>query len=181
MKIPNDFVKLVSVFCLIFSLDCTAQEGISGRTPIPFKADFIGNYTYVGPDTLAEAKCNETLSAWRAIVDGEGTSSYLGDFIVHFDFCGDEAGNYGNLYGYMVSAAGDTLFVSCAGQVKEGRLADHQAHVTSYWRDPFEIKGGTGKFKGASGGGTTNDYNSTEDTNSHHHWNGTITLKNEEQ
>ncbi|MBP1668794.1 MAG: hypothetical protein H6Q21_1160, partial [Bacteroidetes bacterium] len=45
-----------------------------------------------------------------------------------------------------------------------------------YWRDPFEILGGTGKFKGATGKGTTDDYNSSEDPYSHHHWTGTITL-----
>ena len=45
------------------------------------------------------------------------------------------------------------------------------------WRDPFVFKGGTGRFEGASGGGKTDDYNSSEDPNSHHHWKGTIRLK----
>ena len=62
-------------------------------------------------------------------------------------------------------------------EVITGRLEDHPDYVVSYWRDPFEILGGTGRFEGAFGGGMTDDYNSSEDTNSHHHWKGTITMK----
>jgi hypothetical protein len=58
----------------------------------------------------------------------------------------------------------------------EGRLSDRPSYVIEYWRDPFVILGGTGRFEGATGGGMTDDYNSALDPYSHHHWNGTITM-----
>ena len=49
--------------------------------------------------------------------------------------------------------------------------------MMSYWKDDFEILGGTGKFSDAPGKGKTNDYNSSEDPNSHHFWTGSITYQ----
>jgi hypothetical protein len=182
MKTLKRFSLLMVALCLTLSfLNCKGTKKSNETTTLPFKADFIGNYTYAGPDTLAVPKCVEPFTAWRAIVDGKGTGTELGNFTVHFDFCGDSLSNYGNAYAYMVGAEGDTLFVSCAGRVIEGRLEQHPAYVISYWKDPFIISGGTGKFKGATGEGTTDDYNSSEDPNSHHSWTGTITMVKEKK
>ena len=140
----------------------------------PFDAVFTGIYTSVVQDSI---KCGP--GPWMyAIVDCTGEENTLGSFTTHFEFCSDNEGHYpGNqMTSYMVAECGDTLFVSCAGQVIEGREEDHPADVVSYWRDPFEILGGTGKFEGATGEGLTDDYNSSEDENSHHHWTGTITM-----
>jgi hypothetical protein len=175
MKTIQSIFLLTALFCLsILLINCNKGKGSLKMVTEPFKADFIGNYNYVGPDTLPNPKCTDPLTDWRAIVDGKGTGT-LGDFTAHFDFCGDAESNYGNVHAWMAFGVGDTLFISGSGRVMEGRLADHSAFVTSYWRDPFEILGGTGKFYGATGKGTTNDYNSSEDANSHHHWTGTIT------
>ena len=145
-----------------------------------FEAEFLGTYIYAGPDTISTPKCTDTLSVWRAIVDCIGTSNIMGDIKVHFDFCGNENGYYGNTFAYMVDQSNDTLFIkSLEGQVKQGKTEEHPSFVTSYWRDDFEILGGTGKYKGALGGGKTDDYNSSEDSNSHHFWKGTITLNKE--
>ena len=57
-----------------------------------------------------------------------------------------------------------------------GRLDDHPEYVTSWWKDPWEITGGTGRFEGATGSGYTDDYNSAIDPYSHHRWTGTITM-----
>jgi hypothetical protein len=177
MKTIKRIVFIMAVFCLTLSfLHCNGSKGKPKTITEPFTADFIGNYTYVGPDTLPNPKCTDPFTTWRAIVDGNGTGTPIGDFTMHFDFCGDSLGNYGNVYAYMVTADGDSLFISCAGRVIDGTLDDHPAYVTSYWRYPFKILGGTGKFKGATGKGMTDDYNSSEDPNSHHHWSGTITL-----
>ena len=179
MKTLQKLFLLITVLCLSLSFsNYNRSKDIPKTTTVPFKADFTGNYTFAGPDTLPNPKCVDPFTAWRAIVDGKGTGTPLGSFTIHFDFCGDAKSNYGNTYAYMVAADGDTLFVSCAGRVIDGRLEDHPAYVTSYWRDPFEFLGGTGKFMGATGGGTTDDYNSSEDPNSHHRWTGTITLVN---
>jgi hypothetical protein len=38
------------------------------------------------------------------------------------------------------------------------------------------VMGGTGSFEGATGTIMSDDYNSSEDPYSHHHWKGTITM-----
>lgn len=139
---------------------------------VPFKADFIGEYQSVAPDESCEAP-----QFIRVIVDFEGNGTHLGKFTGNFSFCVDEESNYGPSDSYMVAANGDILYVSIAGQVIGGREDDHPEYVTSYWRDPFVILGGTGRFEGATGSGMSDDYNSSEDPYSHHHWEGTITLK----
>jgi len=141
---------------------------------VPFKVDYVGEYQPFGD------KCDGQLNV---IVNGDGTGTHVGRSTVHFDFCGlpqpDESFIYGprsHNASYIVAANGDTLFISGAGTVVPGRMDDHPEHVISYWRDPFEIIGGTGRFEGATGGGTTDDYNSNLDPYSHHHWDGTITM-----
>jgi hypothetical protein len=141
---------------------------------LPFRADFTGNYVGMEPSLL----CGE--DSWLMITnEGGGTGTLLGNFTHHIEFCCDVVtgiypGNH--MKAYFVAANGDSLFVACAGQVIEGRAEDQPDYVTSYFRDPFVILGGTGRFKGATGKGRTNDYNSSLDANSHHHWRGTITL-----
>lgn len=141
---------------------------------VPFKADFLGEYVnfIVGP----ASECGDFYGC-RVFVDFEGTGTHLGTFFGSFEFCacGPE-GEYAPTESYMVAANGDMLIVSCGGQVINGRLEDHPEYVTSYWRDPFVILGGTGRFEGATGSGMTDDFNSSEDPNSHHHWVGTITM-----
>ncbi len=144
-----------------------------GPKTMPFEADFTGTYTAFGPDSL---ECGP--GSIRVIVDALGENELLGEFTTHFDFCVDENGNYpGNrMVAFILAENGDSLFISSAGQVIEGRQDDHPEFVRSYFRDPFKILGGTGKYKNASGSGMTDDYNSTEDQNSHHSWKGSITI-----
>ena len=176
MKKLKTLVFLTIAACLsLLILNCNRAKSPKMVTE-NFKADFTGDYKYVGPDTLANPKCTGQLSLWRAIVDGKGTCTPLGDFTVHFDFCGDSLSNYGNSYAYMLSAENDTLLIDVSGRVIEGRLDDHPEYVTSYWRDSIRFIGGTGKYEGATGKGITDDYNSSQDNNSHHSWKGTITL-----
>ena len=185
MKKLTIIITFISVLCLALSIySCRNSSSESNNTEDKnemvseaFEAEFVGTYVYVGPDTLQVQKCIDSLSAWRAIVDCKGTSKSIGDIKVHFDFCGDEEGNYGNTYAYFVDKSSDTLFISCEGQVKQGNTNEHPSFVVSYWKDDFEILGGTGKFEGATGNGKTDDYNSSEDPNSHHHWTGVIILK----
>jgi len=151
-----------------------AFSNCSRTETVPFDAEFTGTYTSVQPDSL---RCGP--GQWfHTIVDCTGKGTVLGNFTTHFDFCFENDGYYpgDHMIAYMIADNGDTLFVQSAGQVLEGRQEDHPEHVTSYWRDPFEILGGSGKFKGATGGGMGDDYNSNLDENSHHHWVGTITM-----
>ena len=141
---------------------------------LPFNAFFLGDYVGMEPSPV----CGE--DSWILITnEGGGKGLHLGNFRHHFEFCCDMLtgiypGNY--MKAYFVAANGDSLFVACAGQVIEGRAEDHPEYVTSYFRDPFVILGGTGRFNGATGKGMTDDFNSSLDANSHHHWKGTITL-----
>ena len=177
---PSLFLVL---YCVVWFCSC---DGPPSETKVvdeeskmiteDFHAEFTGTYTYVGPDTLASKKCSDSLYIWRAIVDCEGTANTMGKVDVHFDFCGDQDGNYGNTDAFMVDENNDTLFITCAGQVIQGKMEGHPELVTSYWKDEFKILGGTGKYEGATGKGMTDDYNSSEDPNSHHTWKGTITL-----
>jgi len=166
--------------CKNSSSDSKKSEDKDVMVTETFEAEFTGSYIYFGPDTLLPPKCTDSLSA-RIIVDCKGTSNIMGDIKVHFDFCGNEQGYYGNIYGYFVDESNDTLFISSGGKVIEGKTEEHPSFVTSYWKDDFEIIGGSGKFEGATGKGKTDDYNSSEDPNSHHHWKGTITLIQERE
>ncbi len=164
----NLITLAVSLCALVAFSNCNRTETVA------FDADFTGVYTAVYPDSLV---CGPGPSM-QIIVDCTGKETTLGKFTTHFEFCSDGKGNYPGkrMVAYMIAENGDSLFVRCAGQVIAGRVEDHPGHVVSYWRDPFEILGGSGKFKGATGEGMTDDFNSSEDQNSHHHWKGTMTL-----
>ncbi len=161
--------------------DLNAQPYNQMKTPsiqpievtVPFKVDYVGEYGPFG------ARCPGQVNV---IVDGEGTGTHVGRSTIHFDFCGTPQPDGSFIYGdpdataYIIAANGDSLFVSASGTVVPGRMDDHPEYVTSHWRDPFEILGGTGRFEGATGEGMTDDYNSALDPYSHHHWEGTITM-----
>ena len=181
MKRLKKILFFTAAICMVFLVfNCNRQRAPKMVT-LPFKADCTGEYKYIGPDTLPEPKCTGSLSLWRAIVDAKGTGTPMGDFTVHFDFCGDSLSNYGNMYAYILDKNNDTLFINGSGRVFDGRLDEHPAIVTSYWRDTIRFVGGTGKFKGATGSVVGDDYNSSEDPFSHHHWVGTITMAKEKK
>ena len=149
---------------------CTAENSE------PFEATFTGTYSQV--ITGEELKdCAEKYEC-RVIVNFHGDAKQFGHIWGQFSFCacGPE-GEYAPTQSYFVAGEGDTLFFSCEGKVIQGKAPGHPDFVTSYWRDPFVFLGGTGRFKGAKGGGKTDDYNSSEDPNSHHHWKGKIILR----
>ena len=134
-----------------------------------------GNYDFNGPSDI----CGEFPPMVRVINTGEGTGTHFGKLTHYFDFCVDiRDSSYPNNHwvGYFEDENGDRLNVLLAGNVLPGRVPGMPNFATSYFKDPFEIVGGTGRFEGATGGGMTNDYNSSKDDNSHHHWKGKITL-----
>jgi hypothetical protein len=186
MKTLTKFLFCVACISLLFSCQkpdefndelsvVVLKSGKTVTVTVPFKADFTGEYKYVlfGEDV---GDCDEMFTC-RVGVDFTGNATQMGKITGSFDFCAcGPNGDYGPTVSQMVAANGDLLYVSCQGFVIEGRLEDHPEYVTSYWRDPFVILGGTGKFEGATGSGMTDDYNSSLDPYSHHHWTGTITL-----
>jgi hypothetical protein len=164
----------------IFVLSACAKEEmywekeVAGEPPVVITIPFEGEYLGIlasGAENIT--KCCDGFS--HTIIDGTGTASSLGNSTMHFNFC--SAGvDHGQACSYIVSGNGDSLYVCSLGEFIPGKLPQQPAFVTSYWRSQFVIRGGTGKFKGASGGGMTDDYISSEDALSHHHWTGTITL-----
>jgi pimeloyl-ACP methyl ester carboxylesterase len=144
------------------------------KITMPFVASFTGNYVSVGPCET----CGE-MPSMLIVNEGAGISNILGKFTHHLEFCCNiEKGFYpgGYLKCYFTASNGDRLDVVVSGRVMDGRSYGHPDYVTSYWRDPFTIVGGTGRFEGARGSGFTDDFNSSQDPNSHHRWRGTITL-----
>lgn len=136
---------------------------------------FTGNYDYIGP---AE-KCGSFPPYVNVINNGEGTGTHFGKLSSHFDFCVDVRDNtYPHSYveAYFEDKDGDRLYVHVEGIVLPGRVPGMPSFANSYFKDPFTILGGTGKFDGATGNGYTNDYNTSKDPYSHHHWQGKITL-----
>lgn len=161
------------------------KAGIAGPVfvTVPFEADFMGTYMEgSGPCPECGPWDPANGDFWGIIYnEGGGTATHLGKFQHYFEFCCDFLNGYypgDHMVAYFVAANGDSLFVYCSGQVIDGRLDHHPEDVNSYFMDPFVILGGTGKFKGASGSGYTDDYNRDAlPDNSFHHWSGTITLK----
>jgi hypothetical protein len=153
---------------------------------LPFEAHYLGNYVSMDPD----ARCGDPPN-YRIIVEGPGNGTKVGKSIIHFDFCCNiDNGVYGNAqpsvngkyFDYIVAANGDSLYIHIpAGRVIEGRLPYMPSYVIEYWKDPFEILGGSGRFKGATGGGMTDDYNSSLDNYSHHNWVGTMVKGKEDE
>jgi len=153
-----------------------SKNNASETITLGFNLVFTGTYDYQGPDV---EKCGEFPPMVNVINNGEGTGTHFGKLTSHFDFCVDITdSSYPNNFeeAYFMDKNGDKLYVYVEGFVLGGRETGMPSFATSYFKDPFEILGGTGRFEGATGYGMTNDYNSANDYNSHHHWKGKITL-----
>jgi len=136
-----------------------------------FNLVFTGSYDYVGPSENCP-------NLFNVINNGVGTGTHFGKVTSHFDFCIGPDNSYPNGYinSYFEDENGDKLYVYVEGFVLGGRVPGIPNYANSYFKDSFEILGGTGRFEGAKGGGMTNDFNSDKDPYSHHHWKGKITM-----
>lgn len=192
MKRPIKNLIVIALICMFGSCSDSDQilpqldeEGFKKSEPktvtVPFKASFIGTYRESNVE-----ECDPSFTC-KAGVDYVGTGTHLGKFTGSFDFCACGGPNPDHPLGFeyspgegtvMTAANGDELWLIIPiGYVNVTQPEDDQPeYVVSWWRDPFVILGGTGRFEGATGGGMTDDYNSTEDPNSHHNWTGTITM-----
>ncbi len=188
------FLFLITIFvgllagCNKDELTSNDEVQLKGAQPVtvtlPFEANFLGTYvdeSYYGDENYT---C-ELPYYCHVIVDFVGTATHLGKITGTFDFCACGPDNpdipgldweYAPTEVAMEAANGDLLFISCGGNVIDGRADDQPEYVVSHWRDEFVILGGTGRFEGASGGGMSDDYNTNIDSNSHHHWTGKIIL-----
>ena len=147
-----------------------------------FNLVFDGEYITIGPDS------QNCPGLFKVTHQGEGTGTHFKKLTTYFEFCvnpGDGTYPYGYMVGEFSDEDGDVLYVTIPdGQVLDGRVPGMPSYAVSYFKDWFQITGGTGKFEGASGEGWTNDYNYLVDedgyffpTKTKHHWQGTITMK----
>jgi len=186
MKTFLNIFLLVSVFGIIAGCEKTddleidnatlSKNDVAKTVTMGFNIVFTGNYDLTAPDL---DKCGSFPPMINIINNGEGTGTHFGNLTSHFDFCVDiRDSSYPNAFekAYFEDENGDRLFVHVGGFVLGGRIPGMPNFAVSYFKDPFEIIGGTGRFEGATGSGMTNDYNSSKDPYSHHHWQGKITM-----
>ena len=163
--------------------DADLKSAKSETVTVGFNAVFTGEYMDgTGPNLMC-GECDPSQGyCWGLVInEGKGTGTHLGKFTHKFEFCcnfmtGEYPGPSEYVEGCFIAENGDMMFVTVAGRVLTGRLPGLPSYAIEYFRDPFEITGGTGCFEGATGYGITNDYNSSKDPYSHHHWKGKITM-----
>jgi len=105
---------------------------------------------------------------------GGGVATHLGTFTTAMSFCVDPEFYYFGVEGTFYAANGDELWISIpTGQVIPN--PELPEPYLFYFTDDFFFVGGTGRFVGATGGGTTNSLvEATLSTD--HEWDGTLTL-----
>lgn len=152
-----------------------------GARGIPFKAKFFTRFT---ADRLNEVTCSRPERPSPNFQVGRGTGTHLGKFYTELSFCGGDGGVYSDANGYLEAANGDRLYVKIDDGAVLFNLPEPHPVYDAYFRDPFDIVGGTGRFEGASGSGMTNSFVNLFDENGNfipdhrtdHEWTGTLKL-----
>ncbi|MDX1639914.1 MAG: hypothetical protein R3281_18285 [Balneolaceae bacterium] len=154
----------------------------------PFKADFFtSGGIQPGPESVA--KCGLPPIFFN-VQEGYGEATHLGRFSIRITFCVDitdllddgkltegESLPYfsnENTEGFMDSANGDRVFIT----IEEGTILPTSVPGFVFeFKDPFEFTGGTGRFEGVSGMGTTNSLVMLEpEERTDHMWSGSLTF-----
>jgi hypothetical protein len=154
----------------------SAQLGrMTGGVAVPFKAIFFTDQVQLGPDP---DRCD--LPTFFNVQEGVGVATHLGRFSIRITFCIDptdilddgqitegESAPYSG-EGTFVAANGDELHFTISGAV----VPTDRPGFAYEFMDPFEITGGTGRFAGASGSGTTLSFVNplADPTRTHHEW-----------
>ena len=149
---------------------------------VPFKSKF---YTENDGYPIRTVTC-EAQDPWYQM--GDGNATHLGKFTTKMDFCMDKLDNpspggiedgntwdatyyYNGVEGSFIAANGDRLdFIVPVGEVRLNYLG-----YVMWWNDDFYFTGGTGRFVGVSGGGSTNSFSFDGEVHNHN-WSGEITL-----
>ena len=150
--------------------------------------DFVAVFTTVtdGDNPVGEY-CNKAEIRWYQAGDGTEIELGLGAFTTKMNFCMDEVPSLGGVdengetydfyYPYRVVKGsfffdnGDRLdFIVPIGEVRINYLGK-----LMWWDDTFIFTGGTGRFTGASGRGTTMAF-SNDGVINNHNWTGQIRL-----
>ncbi|MFN1834214.1 hypothetical protein AB2B38_003035 [Balneola sp. MJW-20] len=172
--------------------DSSIQEVQTKKAPgddisKPFKSKFITEGgIQPGPESVE--RCGLPPFFYN-VQDGGGEATHLGNFEIHITFCVDATDllddgqltegesipyfSNENTEGYMIAANGDVLYI----EIAEGEILP--ADVEGYnfmFMDPFIFTGGTGRFEGASGSGTTYSLVNADPQQTEHIWNGVLNI-----
>lgn len=193
------------VFCLSMCFACTEmgdeinddnlksghlgsdKDGDVKMVTKPFKAHFYTKRDYsLEPGGTPPPVCEDVAFQNFNYQVGEGEATHLGHFTTKMHFCGKSGtGLYNYINGAFVAANGDSLFIGSdgVGEVKFYSPGEGEPPYDAYFEDPFIFTGGTGRFEGASGGGTTDskvdlfgDDGFIPEHRTDHIWTGTLIL-----
>jgi hypothetical protein len=162
--------SIIKLSILLFTVFCIACEDDEPTfQTVQFEADFFTQLV-----SFEENSGCSTPKNFLNTQSGDGTASLMGEFTTTLTFCVNPANfEYENVQGSFVAENGDEIFVTGAGQV----LPSDEEGYDLEFMDPFEIIGGTGQFKDATGSGMTNSFVNMTTGQTDHVWTGTIRVK----
>lgn len=116
---------------------------------------------------------------------GEGEATHIGRFTVEFTFCidvtdllddgqltGSESIPYTGGIGTLTAANGDVLTLAIEGEI----IPSTRPGFNFEFHDDFQFIGGTGRFAGASGAGSTDSYVQQSPNHVVHDMNGVLSV-----
>ncbi|MBR9990032.1 MAG: hypothetical protein KFH98_09765 [Gemmatimonadetes bacterium] len=150
------------------------------QVTVPFESHFFTTETTLAPDPVCGA-----LPRLLNIQEGSGEATHLGRFSIRISFCVDatdilddgqltegESLPYDGGVGVFTAANGDELHITIAGAV----LPSDHPDFDFEFDDPYVVTGGTGRFAGATGGGTSNSFVRLGVATTHN-WAGSLTFR----
>jgi len=149
---------------------------------VPFEVNLLGE---IADLIFDDPECLEGGFPVRAVVETSGNATHMGKVTLTFNFCTGGAPDPAipnSVYTFAASsfeltgANGDKLFLYNEGGAGILGTNEHPDYVTDYWKSVAVITGGTGRFEGASGELQMDDYCTSVDDYTRHHWTGEITL-----
>lgn len=159
----------------------------NGYVSKPFKSTFFtSGGIQPGPESVE--RCGAPPLFYN-VQEGYGEATHLGRFSIRITFCVDATDllddgvltegesipyfSNENTEGYMITANGDKLY----SLIEEGEiLPSSVAGYDFMFMDPLAFAGGTGRFEGASGSGTTNSLVIVDPERTDHLWNGSLNI-----
>lgn len=191
MKTSNIYLLVLLAF-LGVSISCekallygTSHTKNKERS-LPFKAEFYTKRNY----DVVIGTCSEDPYLEYNYQVGEGKARHLGKIKVELYFCGSGL-DYKNGEGVIVAANGDELFFMGPSPGEIGHvlpLPYVDPLYEFYFQDSFTFTGGTGRFEGATGGGSMDSYvdlfvdgdpdQYIPEHQTDHVWTGTLILPN---
>lgn len=168
------WIALITIFTL-FSCsneqievnEVTNDQSLKMATPkaitVPFKAKFytVRDYSFA-PDCSAYASENpdEDFGSSGNYQVGGGHGTHLGEFTTTISFCGGPNFQYKGGEGVFIADNGDELYYNIPPLGVIGQIYQifDDPYYELWFGDAFEFTGGTGRFAGATGGGTTDSW-----------------------